>query len=579
MAQPLQAGAIGGAGPAMKATIDIRSDLQTELRRLRSGEVWVVTYSIHRDVFEALFAPFRDLFTIHILVYCGGICPSRITEYGRELIQIHDASLHAKLVFIEPREPKMRPIAYFLTGNIRHSLVDHENQCVKIELSPRLNYLLKSWLKNVRNGTASGKPFLLTYDVGTKLQEQINCKSLGSGILTALNRARVVIRRIVLLSPWGCNYTVKRLIDEYPSVNRFDMYAGCNVEEGDFQKNTWVAAVPSPDNCTMERFAQSRKTRLFIHAKAAMFRGLNCSRPSTLVYIGSGNLTKRGFWDPKQNNHCPNVECGILLKSTGKAAGRLSDWFSRKIIGSATRWKRLPPPKTNPTNTNEDIDTNEEFMEDEEVLGLKRNGFERRRLAKIIDKALRSREYLGLLRQLFLKTSGTGLIRKSMARMLYSYCRNHGGKITWITLATSEILERYTDHTRVGLTFDTDSCRGIYIVINIPGELPRSKEEIRSLIKTLTDFETGRSGGNGDHSSGVKEEESTEEKKVNVRFPYRKYFVWRDNLRKNENGEEDFVRRMKHKVTILDKLGDGQIISEVPLWWKSILIKILNEEQ
>jgi hypothetical protein len=570
---------MGGAGPALKATIDIRADLQAELRRLHAGDVWVVTYSIHQDVFEGLFAPFKESFTFHILVDCGGICPSGITGYGRELSQIFDATLHAKLILIEPRKSSARPLAYFLTGNIRQSLVDHENECVKIELSSNVTAALKSWLKKVRNAGRFGKPFLLSFDANTGRQEQINCKSIGSGILMALKRAKVVVKNMVLLAPWGCTFTVRRLCEELPSARRLDIYAGCNEERGDVQKSTWVAGVPSPENCTISRFAQSRRTRDFIHTKAAMFEGFNESRHITFVYAGSGNLTKRGFWEPDRGNECPNIECGVLLIGTGNGAARIAGWFSRKIIGNASRWKRLPEPKSAHLTHGGDVDITEEFIEDEAVCGLQKNGFERRRLTKILNRALNSRNCLGLLRQLCSNAPRTRQIKKRLESMLCSYCSRNGERIAEVGIGKPEILERYPNQTRVGLMVDTDNLRDIYIVVDVPGRLPHSEEEIEILIEDLIDFDTGRSSSDGNHLEHGQRIEGIEDMRTNFRFPYRNLFILRDNLRRSAYGEEEFVRRIKRKVAILNELDGSRVASDVPLWWKSILLKILKEEQ
>lgn len=136
----------------MKAVTDICSDLHSELRHLKGGEIWVCTYSLHGDAFEALFKPFKDKFRFHILVDCGGIQPASMTDYGRNLSQIYHSTLHAKLILIKSHFVRNHnSLAYFLTGNIRQSLVNDENYCIKIGLDSHITTTLLKWLKGIQN--------------------------------------------------------------------------------------------------------------------------------------------------------------------------------------------------------------------------------------------------------------------------------------------------------------------------------------------------------------------------------------------------------------------------------------------
>ena len=562
----------------MRATIDIWTDLRAELRRIRAGEVWVVTYSIHKDVFNAFFDSFRDSFTFHILVDCGGICPSGLSDFGLGLTQIHDATLHAKLVLIEPRMAGHRPVAYFLTGNIRQSLVGDENLCVKTELSPGVTTSLIGWLRSVRTGGTYKHPFLLLLDIDSGTQRHIRCSSLGSAILAVLEKRKVDIVQTVLMAPWGCNFTVKRLCGRLTSMKKLVLYAGHNMARGDQLSNVWVANVPSDANCDITRFVQSKKSSSFIHAKAAMFRGTRRARPVTFIYIGSGNFTLRGFWD--KDSLCPNIESGILLTGTGITSGRLAKWFTQKVIGSRQRWRRLAVPEGIHAHSTGSTDTAEEFTEDGG--DLPQNGFERRRLTKLFSKALGSRRHVCLLRKLLMKPNRAISVRRRLERMLCSCCGRHGVHTRRVVIASTEIIERNRTHTRIGLLLDTDTFHGIYVVTDIPGKLPHSNDEKESLIVDLACF--GDIRQSNDRNTPGRENGSRRaggEKRLNVRFPYRDLFILRDNLRQCDNGEMDFIRKMKHKIAILDELGtldDSQTNPDVPLWWRSILNRIIEEE-
>ncbi len=105
----------------------MHSDLHSELRHLKVARFGFARIPCTATLLGALFKPFKDKFRFHILVDCGGIQPASMTDYGRNLSQIYHSTLHAKLILIKSHFVRNHnSLAYFLTGNIRQSLVNDE---------------------------------------------------------------------------------------------------------------------------------------------------------------------------------------------------------------------------------------------------------------------------------------------------------------------------------------------------------------------------------------------------------------------------------------------------------------------
>lgn len=554
----------------MKAVTDICSDLHSELRHLKGGEIWVCTYSLHGDAFEALFKPFKDKFRFHILVDCGGIQPASMTDYGRNLSQIYHSTLHAKLILIKSHFVRNHnSLAYFLTGNIRQSLVNDENYCIKIGLDSHITTTLLKWLKGIQNNKKD-RPFLLSYDVNTECQKHVECTSLGTGIIRAIQERKTKLTKLIFMAPWGCQATVRNFCAAFPTINKIDLYAGCNVNGRDRQNCVWVATVPTQKEFEIKRFLQSHKTKKFIHAKTALFRGIMNGQEHSFLYAGSGNFTMSGFWKQQQHLAAPNIECGVLFQGTDNMAGKLSGWYNSQIIGNVkSRWKYIAPPKTETIPPGNHIDNIEEFTEDD-----KQNGFDRRRLAKLITSAIQKRSLREILIKICKYPNKSSHARALLARKLGTECKE---KI--IIRDNPSTLERHKGHTLIGITIDTDDIYGIYIITKIPFETPITEDEEAKLIELLADFNKADETKGGRKSRKDRKDPPIKEKNnINVRFPYRDIFTLKERLLKKESGADEFRQFLLRKVEILNLLK-GSTNKDIPLWWKPLFERLIQESK
>jgi hypothetical protein len=372
------------------------------------------------------------------------------------------------------------------------------------------------------------------------------------------------------MAPWGCQTTVNRFHGAFPTINKINLYAGCNAERGDLQKLAWVAKVQTPDGCRIYRFAQSRKTKCFIHAKSALFEGTKNGQEITFLYAGSGNLTKRGFGEAERNLELPNIECGVLFQGSGYMARQLSNWHASRIIGRASRWKNFPEPKKDSVKKGKDTDNVEEFAEDE-----KRNGFERKRIAKRITLAFQKRYLLNILKKICSDPDRSFREKKMLEKKLSSDC-----KIKDLHFCDNpNILERYRSYTRVAFEMDADIYR-VYIIVEIPVILPVSEHEKAKLLESLLDFfEVSKAKGGKGPERKKKDSDFKEKKNINMRFPYRDLFILKEKLLKKEYGEEEFYQFLLKKVKIINVLKNNTDERRIPLWWETIFQKMVKENK
>ncbi len=134
------------------------------------------------------------------------------------------------------------------------------NYCIKIGLDSHITTTLLKWLKGIQNNKKD-RPFLLSYDVNTECQKHVECTSLGTGIIRAPQERKTKLTKLIFMAPRGCQATVRNFCAAFPTINKIDLYAGCNVNGRDRQNCVWKTWCQLTKEFEIKRFLQSHKTK------------------------------------------------------------------------------------------------------------------------------------------------------------------------------------------------------------------------------------------------------------------------------------------------------------------------------